>query len=438
MAGVPRALYRVLVDNDEDHGCGDLPEDACREVPTNATKLVGSLTLTKLGDSVVDPKTVLAWLLVGLGSSTGLVAMLVPVREAGSLLPQAAMVPFVRRLIRRKWAWVAASFAQALAVLSMAWAAANLSGRPAGWTILLALAVFATARSVASIASKDVLAKTVPQGRRGAINGISASVAGAGAIAIGVVIALTGRTDDPTPTLAWLLVGGAAAWLLGAVMFSSIEEPPGEHDASVDVGSIGRALSLLASDRAFRRFVFVRALLLVTALSSPFVVSMAVGVEGGSAGLGPFVVASGAAALVGSPVWGRLADRSSRAVMAGAAAAGAVVVVVFLAATAFTLLAASAWLYVGAHSALALAHAGARIGRKTYVVDLAEGNKRTDYVAVSNTAMGFVLLATGGLGALAATVGPQLALGMLALMGATGALLARTLPEVGETDRFSV
>ena len=53
---------------------------------------------------------------------------------------------------------------------------------------------------------------------------------------------------------------------------------------------------------------------------------------------------------------------------------------------------------------LSVAHQGARVGRKTYVVDIAEGNQRTDYVAVSNTAIGFVLLFTGMLGALRAVI----------------------------------
>jgi hypothetical protein len=37
-------VYRRLVDDDEDHGCGDLPEAACREVPGSALKLVAALT----------------------------------------------------------------------------------------------------------------------------------------------------------------------------------------------------------------------------------------------------------------------------------------------------------------------------------------------------------------------------------------------------------
>jgi hypothetical protein len=129
-------------------------------------------------------------------------------------------------------------------------------------------------------------------------------------------------------------------------------------------------------------------------------------------------------------VWGRLADRSSRSVMGWAAGLGALVVGGFLLLAMVEPLATSPWLYVGAYSLLSVAHAGARLGRKTYVVDLAEGNRRTDYVAVSNTVIGFLLLGAGGVGALAARIGPEWALAGLAALGSLGALLSRTLPEV--------
>ena len=47
-------------------------------------------------------------------------------------------------------------------------------------------------------------------------------------------------------------------------------------------------------------------------------------------------------------------------------------------------------------------HEGVRQARKTYLVDMAGGNKRTDYVSVSNSLIGVVLLLIGLLsGALA-------------------------------------
>lgn len=44
---------------------------------------------------------------------------------------------------------------------------------------------------------------------------------------------------------------------------------------------------------------------------------------------------------------------------------------------------------------LTVGYQGIRIGRKTYLVDLADGNKRTDYVAVSNTLIGLYFFLVG-------------------------------------------
>ena len=92
-------------------------------------------------------------------------------------------------------------------------------------------------------------------------------------------------------------------------------------------------------------------------------------------------------------------------------------------------LAETAWFLPVAYFTLSIAHSGVRVGRKTYVVDLATGNKRTDYVAISNTVIGVLLLFVGTVGALAPLIGNAGVIALLALMGLAGALLGTTLPE---------
>ena len=79
---------------------------------------------------------------------------------------------------------------------------------------------------------------------------------------------------------------------------------------------------------------------------------------------------------------------------------------------------------------LNIAHAGVRLGRKTYLVDMAGGNKRTDYTAVSNTVIGVLRLATGGLTALVSLVSEVAVILVLGLMGLAGMLSALRLREV--------
>ena len=60
----------------------------------------------------------------------------------------------------------------------------------------------------------------------------------------------------------------------------------------------------------------------------------------------------------------------------------------------------------------------------------AGGDRRTDYVAVSNTAIGVILLLAGSLESLASVIGPAGVVLVLSLCGIIGVVVGATLPEV--------
>ncbi|MEX1038593.1 MAG: MFS transporter [Acidimicrobiia bacterium] len=429
MAGTLDRLYSTLVEDEDDHGCRELPESSCRVVPGNAVRLVAGFTLQKLGDRIADPKTVLAWMLTSLGAPGFVIAMLVPIRESGALLPQAALVPIVRRFGLRSRVWAGGAVGQSVAIAGIGFAGATLTGLGAGIATLVALAGFSLARAVSSITAKDVIGKTIPRGNRGSVTGIAASAAGLVAIGAGVVIAITAQDADAS--LLALIVGMASLlWLGAAGVFLTVDEVPSSAEETDPAASIKESMSLSRDDAPFRRFIVARILLLVTALSPPFVVSLSAAVsESSISGVGPFVVATGVAGLLGSPVWGRLADQSSRLVMAAAAGAGGMIVLGYLSLR-WIGFDSTAWLGPAAYLLLAVAHAGARMGRKTYVVDLGRGETRTRYVAVSNTIIGVVLLAVGLIGAALAQIGAEWSLLGLAVTGLAGSVMALGLPEI--------
>jgi MFS family permease len=127
---------------------------------------------------------------------------------------------------------------------------------------------------------------------------------------------------------------------------------------------------------------------------------------------------------------GRLADRSSRRLLIGGAAAASAVILAFLALFAVPAARETAWLYPAVYLLLALTHTGVRVAHKTYVVDMAEGDRRTAYVAVANTAIGVLLLITGVISSVLAGLGEEIALAFLAALGLLGVAVGRTLPEV--------
>jgi hypothetical protein len=71
-----------------------------------------------------------------------------------------------------------------------------------------------------------------------------------------------------------------------------------------------------------------------------------------------------------------------------------------------------------------------RLGRKTYVIDLGGGNKRTDYVAVGNTLIGAFLLVAGGITAAVQALSTGAAILVLSVAALAAASLAARLPEV--------
>ena len=83
---------------------------------------------------------------------------------------------------------------------------------------------------------------------------------------------------------------------------------------------------------------------------------------------------------------------------------------------------------------LTVAHDGIRLGRKTYIIDIATPENRRDYISISNTCMGILLLVTGGLGSLLATISLSWSLGLLIIMGVLGIITSIRLPEADMTQ----
>ncbi len=433
-------LYSALMRRDPESEAA-LPADVRPTVPRNGLRLVAANALQSSGDQTVNASTVLPWLFHALGVPGALAGALVPIRESGSMLPQAFLTPLILRVHQRKVVFVVGALVQALSVAAMAGTAALGRGLAAGLVILTALAVFSLGRCLCSIASKDVQGRTMPKGERGQINGLATTASGLVAITLGLGVRLLGGEDLDGGQLAWLLAAGSVLWVLVAVVYTGIREPvdepstPTATDEKEQDNWFVQTEALLREDRAFRDFVTVRSFLLVSSLSPPFIVSLSVasGTEGLS-GLGGFILASGVAALLGGRIFGRLADRSSKRLMTyGAAFASAVLVALVLAVEVLdldgdSLLAYT--LFVGGYFLVTLMHTGVRIGRKTYVVDMAEGDRRTTYVAVGNSAMGLVLLLVGAISSVIAGFGAVWALLFLAGLGVLGVVSSSRLPEV--------
>jgi MFS family permease len=422
-----------LLDSEEDaRACREIPDEACREQPRNRLIHIVALTLTKVGDSLVDARLTLTWLLGAVGAPAYLIGMLVPVRESLSLLPQLAVGQWIREHPVRKSFWITGSLVQAAALLVMAIGAALLDGAPAGWCILAALALFALGRGVTSVASKDVLGKTVDKQRRGAVNGVATSIAGLAAVLLGGLLILFGAPTGRTPILV-LLCLAAGLWLVACAVYALLREFPGATEGGRNgLASILESLSMVRDSRQFRSFLLTRTLLISSGLAAPFYVATA-SQHGQQAlrQLGVLVLLAGLANLLSGRIWGRLSDRSSRWTMA---IGGGLCATLSLAVAGGELLDLSVkesntW-YGVVIFIFYIGHAAVRLGRKTYLIDFATPDNRAQLVALSNTLIGMALLIVGGLTSWLSVWGIVPALIALGALCGAGALMALRLPPI--------
>ena len=116
---ISQSVYELLTDEEDARVCSDISEEACRETPRSFVLILVAQFLTRLGDALVSPKTVLAWVMSSVQAPVGLIGFLVPIRESGSLIPQLVIASRVRRLPVRKWVWITDAVLQALALLGI-------------------------------------------------------------------------------------------------------------------------------------------------------------------------------------------------------------------------------------------------------------------------------------------------------------------------------
>ena len=396
-------LYDQINGEEDARVCKDIPDDACNEQPINFFAYLSANLLNKISDELVSARLTLPWLFSTLGVPATFVGFLVPIREAGVLLPQLLVAAYVRALQRRKIVWLAGALLSALMLFFMALAASETRGVLAGWLLLACLVGYSLARGLCSVSAKDVLGKTVSKTRRGRLMGYSASLGGVAMLVIGLLLQSDLITRDSRQVMILFILMAGVLWLLAFMSFIAIREPAGATEGGGNaLTEAMRSLRLIVDDQAFQQYVISRILLLSIALAIPFyVVLLQQQLQDRLSVLGWLIIASGLASSLSAPLVGKWADHNSRNLMAYSA---------FLA----CLIGTATW-YVSSYHAdwltvtgcvivffmITLCHSSVRLGRKVYLVDMANTDNRAQYVAVSNTVIGIAMLLGGIIGIIA-------------------------------------
>lgn len=401
-------VYDFITDEGEQRACEKISEKACREVPGNFLKNVASGGFSKLANQLVSTGTTLPWIFSALNVPSFLVGALVPIKDAGSLLPQLFVSAKIRSYSRRKWFWVIPSVFQGLCLLGMAWVVNSLEEFWAGFWILILLALFSMASGIASISFKDVLAKTVEKGKRGQLLAFRSSLGGVFTVLAGVFLFLQqeGKSEDVN-YLFWLVIGGAACWLIAAAFFAGISEQPGATEGGrTPIKELKKGWKLWKTEANLRRFIMTRGLLMCVPLAQPFFVVIAQR-ELGSAvkNLGFLILAAGIGAVISSPFWGRFADRSSRKMMQTVSLLAVGSILLMFSFPFWPENFQSIYSFGFIFLLHVMIYGGARLSRKTYLVDFAPEKERPLYVSLSNTMIGVFTLIAALLGGLSQWIG---------------------------------
>jgi hypothetical protein len=420
--------FEALTSEDDGRVCKDIPDKACNDQPENFVTHILSLSLTKTADGLINPKLILSWILTTLGAPSYFIGLLVPIREAGALLPQLFTAGYLRSLPQRKFAWAAGSFAQGASAAGMGIAAMTLKGFALGLTITILLTILALARSVCSVSYKDVLGKTLDQSKRGTAIGTASSLAAASVVIYALL--LSSQIFDKLTLVTIGLFLAAGFWMTASLLFTTLTEEKGATEGGGNPFQVAKDhAKYLTQDRQLMLFILTRALLTATALAPPFMVALtATDFQEGFAGPGWLLLASSMASLTSSYIWGRLSDRSSRYVLLLSGLLGGIALTATSICTFLTMLHIS-WLMPVLLFGLMVAYQGVRLGRSTHLVDMASENKRAAYTALSNTIIGVILIAGGAFSIIASLYGEITVLIIFALMCFASAISAYLLEE---------
>ena len=392
-----KRFYRFLVKIEPQKNT--LSKEAFENVGRNFTLNVGNGTLTKLAEKIISPNLTLPWIMSSLGASAGIIGALVPVKDAGSLLPQLAVSGKIRNFQIRKKFWVMAAMLQAVCWLAAGLLLLFTSVSFISIILLGLLAIFSIASGVASVAYKDVTAKTIPKKIRGQMLSYRATFGGVLGLIAGAVLIFVIKENKNTAIYAYMFFTASLLWFLAALLFLAIQEEKEEaKQARNFFEEVKEGISLIKKDTGFRNFLFTRALLMAIPLLQPFYVLEAKQINTPHLNmLGYLIIINGLATVVSSPFWGKIADQSSTRLMRIASfisIAGGIYALGFYY---FPQLGFFAFLPVFFINGIA--YSGARLSRKTYLVNYAPESDRPTYISVASTFIGLftVLAATFGI-----------------------------------------
>jgi MFS family permease len=383
-----------------------------------------------IGFNFISVASVLPAFVRQLTDSAPLIGLASTIFNAGWTLPQLAAARVLENRPRKK-GFLRAAMIWRISIPLIAVALwSGLASRPTAMLTLFfaCMAVFALSDGFVTLAWFEILARTIPERRRGRLIGLSQFIGGAAGIGVGVIVGRILQTRSFPENYALLFTCASLGMAVSAVALLLLREPAPEVRPSDDRVPSRSWLAVLAGDRDFRRLIACRMLVGMTSLATPFYVNHAADVMNlPERVIGGFVVASTAGSLASSIILGLGSERLGTRRIIHITSVVSIIGPIFVLAVDVLRV---GWLtnaYPVAFVTLGVSTSSWMLGFTNYMLEIAPERIRPAYVGLGNTLMGLMAFVPMFGGWLLQVSSFRVLFGLAGLLCALGAALTFTL-----------
>ncbi len=357
-----------------------------------------------LADTFIDSQMVLTWFLAQLDVSNVLIGLISPLRMGSSFVLQLFVSGYLeRKPYKLPFYGLVSAFRCAILLLwalVIAWMPVN-----SPWIVVAfftCLTLFSLGSGLVSIPFMDVTGKIVPATRRGSF--FSQRLFWGGMLSIGgswLIGYVLGEPDGlrfPI-NVAWLVGLACFFWMLTAICWMLIKEPPGQVTRTENTvrAQFQRGILLLREDANYRMYVLVRLALSLSAWATPFYIVYAKTVLNiPPQRVGLYLAARTASSILSNLIWGRISDHAgNRRLLRISISVGLIIplMAILIGVLRVNLSGELTWLsyaYTVVFIAVGAYNAAMGIGMTNFMLDLAPPEKRPIYLAFNSTLFGFI------------------------------------------------
>lgn len=340
----------------------------------------------------VDPTTVLPVFVSELTGSTVAVGLISLLAVGGWMVPQLLAANFLQARSRDMPTYWAAAVVRVFCWPGIAVSAYLFAATRPSVALLAFLLFFGLSTScggVSEVAFMGVVGKTIPPTRLGRFFGMRQIGGGMLAVLAGIIVRQMLRDGGSLPgNYLWLFVIAsimfAAAWLC----FSFVPEPQQrEPRPRMPMAQfLLRAVSIVETNRDFRRLLVARLLMGSALLAAPFYAVYCRAELGAPRQmLGSYISAQMLGSIVSNALWVPLSDRSGNRLLLIVAAVGTVLMAGLGGAFSIGTWKAAQNMYLLVFFLLGAVSAGGFMGVTNYLLEVAPEQERPTYVGAMNT-----------------------------------------------------